>query len=87
MINWYRAALRHPPRLQADQRIDVPTLLLWGVRDHFIGREAAPESIARCDQGRLVQFEDATHWVQHEESPEVNRLLLEWLGAARHPTA
>jgi pimeloyl-ACP methyl ester carboxylesterase len=87
MINWYRAALRHPPRLGADQRIDVPTLLLWGVHDRFIGREAAPESIARCDHGRLVTFDNATHWVQHEEVDEVNRLLREWLACRTHPIA
>jgi epoxide hydrolase 4 len=79
MINWYRAVLRHPPRFDKHAMIETPTLLIWGARDKFIGRAAAPDSIARCRDGRLEFLEDATHWVQHEEPTAVNRLLLDWL--------
>ena len=30
--------------------------------------------------GRLEWFEEATHWLNHEEPDRVNRLLLEFLG-------
>jgi epoxide hydrolase 4 len=77
MINWYRAALRKPPRLPQSLRVTVPTLLVWGTGDRFLGREMAQPSIDLCDDGRLV-FLDASHWVQHEEPAEVHRLLAEF---------
>jgi pimeloyl-ACP methyl ester carboxylesterase len=79
MINWYRAILQNPPQRLPSRRITVPTLLIWGVRDNFLGRELAPRSLEFCDQGRLVFIEEATHWVQHEETCMVNRLLLRFL--------
>ncbi len=76
MLNWYRAGLqvRQPPT--ESQRIRPPTLLIWGARDHFLGRELAQPSIARCEQGELAFIEEATHWVQHEEPARVNELIL-----------
>jgi hypothetical protein len=32
-------------------------------------------SIDFCDDGRLAFFEEATHWVQHEEAERVNELI------------
>ena len=38
------------------------------------------------DDGRLEWFEEATHWVYHEESDRVNQLLLDFLARRReHP--
>lgn len=82
MLNWYRAMLRHPPRARGSNRVTVPTLILWGERDRYLSKELAPLSLARCDQGRLVTFPDATHWLQHDEAEGVNRELLGFLGGA-----
>ena len=60
-------------------RIAIPTLLIWGARDKFIGREAAQPSIDLCAHGRLVFIEEATHWVQHEEPERVNELIVDFL--------
>lgn len=79
MLNWYRAAVRYPPRLPANVRIHVPTLILWGVHDIALGREMAQPSLDLCDQGQLVFFENATHWVQHDEAQQVNQHILEFL--------
>jgi pimeloyl-ACP methyl ester carboxylesterase len=79
MLHWYRAAMRDRPPPPADPRIRVPTLILWGARDHFLGRGLAPASLALCDRGWLEVFEEATHWVQHDEPACVNRLLREFL--------
>ena len=76
MINWYRAALRVPPIKRPSIRVTVPTLLIWGARDKFLKREMAQLSIDLCDNGRVVFFEEATHWVQHEEALRVNELIL-----------
>ncbi|HEX4592535.1 MAG TPA: alpha/beta hydrolase [Gemmataceae bacterium] len=79
MINWYRAAMRSPPVIPIDVRVHVPTLLLWGAKDKFIRRKYAEKSAAMCDDARLEVFEDATHWLQHEEAGRVNGRLIEFL--------
>jgi pimeloyl-ACP methyl ester carboxylesterase len=81
MINWYRAALRARPARTDSPRVRVPALIIWGARDAFIRRLYAHEALARCDQGRLEFFEEATHWVHLEEPDRVNRLLTDFLHA------
>jgi len=83
MIHWYRAILRNRPQIPRDYRIHVPTLLLWGTRDRFLGRELAQPSIELCDDGRLVFFENTSHWIQHEEPERVNALIDEFLSEKR----
>ena len=80
MLDWYRAMLRHPPDM-ADARITAPTLLLWGVHDVALERGLAQRSIDLCDDGRLIFFEHATHWVHHEEPERVHAAIAEFLGA------
>jgi len=81
MLNWYRAMLRHPPRFPGSPRVRVPTLILWGERDRYLARELGPLSLAQCDEGRLISFPEATHWLQHDEPEGVNGELLRFLGA------
>lgn len=75
MLNWYRAALQQPPGRSTYIRISVPTLVIWGVRDHFLNQELAQLSLELCNTGQLVLFERATHWVQHEEAERVTALI------------
>lgn len=84
MLNWYRAIMQRPPTPPANPRISVPTLLIWGAQDHFLGRELAQPSIDLCDDGRLVFIEEATHWVQHEEADRVNELIGSFLRDGAH---
>jgi pimeloyl-ACP methyl ester carboxylesterase len=79
MLNWYRAILQARPEPLSSPRIVVPTLLIWGAQDAFLGREMAQPSIELCRNGRLVFIEEATHWVQHEEPERVNALLIGFL--------
>lgn len=79
MLNWYRGMARHGPWSMSAWRVNVPTLILWGVRDVALGRELAQPSIDLCDHGKLVFFEEATHWLQHEEPQRVNELIVEFL--------
>ena len=78
MLNWYRAA-RYFPKLLRETRVKVPTLLIWGMQDTALSHRMARPSLDYCDDGKLVLFEDATHWVQHDEAEAVNQLLLEFL--------
>ena len=80
MLNWYRAAQRHRVVPAESQRITVPTLLIWGMKDPAFIPELAAQSIAQCDDGRMERIPNASHWVQHEAAAQVNRLLVEWLG-------
>lgn len=79
MVNWYRAALRGVAR-PLSSRVPVETLLLWGVRDRFLGSAMAEASAARCDHVRLERFTRAGHFLQHDAAEEVNDRLLRFLG-------
>ena len=48
------------------------------VSQRFLERGMAQASTTLCDDARVVYFEDATHWVQHEKPNEVNALLSEF---------
>jgi epoxide hydrolase 4 len=78
MLNWYRAALLHPSKLEFDaeaSRVKVPALLIWGKQDSFTGETMASESLAYCDDGHLEMIHTATHWVQHEQPARVNTVM------------
>jgi epoxide hydrolase 4 len=79
MINWYRAAVRHWPKLKGDFCVKVPTLMIWGMQDVALSHRMARPSMDYCSNGKLVFFEDATHWVQHDEAENVNQLLVKFL--------
>jgi pimeloyl-ACP methyl ester carboxylesterase len=53
--------------------------MLWGKQDVALGQEMAQPSIDLCDQGELVFFEHATHWLQHDEAAEVSNHLVAFL--------
>jgi epoxide hydrolase 4 len=79
MLAWYRAAFRGGHAPAARRKVPVPTLLIWGARDVFLGRELVAPSLDRCDDARVQFFEDATHWVHLEQAERVNELLGEFL--------
>ena len=70
MINGYGAVLGGNPGPRG-HRVDPPTLVLWGAEDTFLRRSLAAKSSAYCDRGRLVLWEDATHWLHHEHPERV----------------
>jgi len=76
MLNWYRAAFWYRPQMTDEMRVRVRTLILWGVNDVALTRRMARPSLDYCEDGNLIFFPEATHWVQHEEADEVNRHLL-----------
>ena len=78
MINWYRAGLRYPPPKHTNA-IEPPTLLIWGEQDTALGTEFIDPIARPCRDIRVERLPDASHWVQHEEPDQVNRLLLEFL--------
>jgi pimeloyl-ACP methyl ester carboxylesterase len=79
MLNWYRAAARYRPEITNSMQVHVRTLILWGVQDVALSRRMARPSLDYCEDGNLIFFPEATHWVQREEADELNRHLLEFL--------
>ena len=76
MINWYRAMMRYRPKMPRGLRVHVPTIMLWGKMDVALSHRMAQPSIDFCDDGKLIFLENASHWVQHDESEAVTNHLL-----------
>jgi pimeloyl-ACP methyl ester carboxylesterase len=68
MIARMRQTLLEDPRAQL-QRIEVPTLLLWGEADHMIPYSNAADYLRALANAKLVSFPDLGH-VPQEESPD-----------------
>jgi pimeloyl-ACP methyl ester carboxylesterase len=86
MIHWYRALFRSVVASTGrsvegvqPRQVEPPTLMIWGANDIALDRSMAQPSIDLCDHGRLVFFEQATHWVQHDEPERVTQLLMDFL--------
>jgi epoxide hydrolase 4 len=75
-LNWYRAAWPSAEEpLDVEVRIDVPTLVLWGMRDLALlpaNLEGIDDYVADL---RVERFEEATHWIAHEEPEAVARAI------------
>jgi epoxide hydrolase 4 len=87
MIAWYRAAFRRgvhslwTSARVADRRVNVPVLVLWGRNDIALNVEMVEPSLQLCDASkRAVIYDDASHWVQIDETRAVNRELEDFLG-------
>ena len=85
MINWYRAIVRRTLRMgqkeyqrAAQVRVTPPTLILWGERDTALSPSLAQSSLEWCEQGSLVRFPNATHWLQHDEPERVTNRILDF---------
>lgn len=83
MLNWYRSifrgSLKYLFKKIPTRRVSVPTRILWGMNDVALSHEMAKPSAELCDDGELIFFEKATHWVQHDEADAVNKNLIEFL--------
>ncbi|WP_299824826.1 alpha/beta hydrolase [uncultured Pontibacter sp.] len=77
MINWYRA-FKHT-HLNLRRKINLPTLMLWGMKDTALGAEMAEPSISLCPQGKLIFLDEASHWLHHEQPDKVNQEILAFL--------
>jgi len=77
MINWYRATLSRSEKTRKSDLIQPSNLIIWGKKDPHLSYQMAPLSVELCLNSKLVCFEDATHWVQHDKAPEVSQLLID----------
>jgi len=78
-INWYRAYVQYPPQLPEDQRIKVRTLMMWGMKDFALTHRMARPSMDYVEEGNLILFPEATHWVHLDAAEEVNHYLIDFI--------
>jgi pimeloyl-ACP methyl ester carboxylesterase len=86
-LGYYRAAPRGVAALARAGRsrpIAAPTLVVWGARDRFLGRETIDLArtsrwLAPGNAPEVVFLEEAGHFVQNEAPDRVNREILGWL--------
>ncbi|MFN4177745.1 alpha/beta fold hydrolase [Phenylobacterium sp.] len=84
MVNWYRAAARHPGLMAGPwPRIETPTLVIWGEADAALGLETLDGTDAYVEDLTIRRLPDVSHWVQQEAPEAVNVILEDWLSAPR----
>jgi pimeloyl-ACP methyl ester carboxylesterase len=79
MLNWYRAVVRYQSLVPDEPRVKVPTLMMWGVKDFALTHRMARPSMDYVDEGNLLLFPEATHWVHLDAAEEVNHYLLDFI--------
>ena len=93
MIHWYRAAglLVPEPDEVVDEaslpamdpalmRIRMPHLLIWGMGDSALLPSAREGLEDLCDDLRVVEIEEADHWIAHQKPDEVAGLIRAFAG-------
>ncbi len=82
MINYYRANIikRFFGKSNADEKIKVPTVFIYGEKDQAI----LPETVKGVGEAVDAPFEefripDSAHWVQNEAKDAVNEILRDFL--------
>lgn len=77
-INYYRAAFRSGTRVPGLRRSleKVPTLVLWGEGDRYLGPELLDGLDALVPDLRLVRIPGASHWLPADAAGVVNTELL-----------
>jgi pimeloyl-ACP methyl ester carboxylesterase len=85
-LNYYRAIPRYRGEMkQPTVPIAAPVLLIWGMRDPYLGAALTRGLRPWVPNLRVERLLNASHWVQNDAPERVNRLLLEFLQAGiRH---
>ncbi len=79
-LNYYRAMFRHRREDRAQiRRITVPTLVLWGERDRYLGLRSTEGMEPWVSDLRVERIADASHWVQNDVPERVNQALRAFL--------
>ncbi len=80
MVDWYRAAFRHPVVASGERRVRVPTQILVAARDAFIPAESTRASAAFCDDAHVIELGIGTHWVIQEQPERIARSIAAFFG-------
>jgi epoxide hydrolase 4 len=76
-LHYYRAALRY--HTAKPDVVHLPTMVLWGERDPFLGLGLAEGLEPWVPELEVVRFRDAGHWLHISHAQQVNERLLAFL--------
>jgi len=79
MINYYRAITKD--RVYNQPILDKVVWIIWGKKDKALGFSSAENSVKYVNPNKvqLIPFENAGHFVQHDEPQRVTEILLQFL--------
>jgi len=81
-VNWYRAAFRRGlGQTLKGAVVQVPTQVIWGQGDRYLGEELAEPGSSLVPDCRVLRIPDASHWVQVDAPDAVNQALLEFFAS------
>ena len=63
--------------------LTMPTLVIWGQKDRYLGADLAEphrDDVPNLD--RVERLPDASHWVHHDEPERVTKLLIDFFAPA-----
>lgn len=80
-INYYRANIKNlgEKRKKEEEKIAIPTLMIWGNQDFALSTDLVKASTKYCDNLKIEIVEGARHWVHHEEPNLVNNYIENFL--------
>ncbi len=82
-LDYYRAALRHPP--PPPTVIGVPTLVIWGMRDRYLSPRLLEGLDSWVTDLRIERLPEASHWLHHEEPGRVAGLIADFMRDSVEP--
>jgi len=79
MLNYYRALPQSLSKQSYWQPLEMPTLLIWGEDDPFLGQELNDHLEAYVKNLQVKYIANCSHWVQQEKPGRVNQAMREFL--------
>ncbi|MDJ0899273.1 MAG: alpha/beta hydrolase [Xenococcus sp. MO_188.B8] len=83
MINYYRNIFPRPLNQTTWDVLQVPTLMIWGKNDKFLGKELTYDTQDYVKDFQLRYIPNCSHWVQQEQPNLVNQYMREFLNSDR----
>lgn len=83
MINYYRALPAAGLGSRSWPLLEVPTLLIWGEEDAFLGKELTDGTEAYVRDFHLRLIPHCSHWAQQQQPQLVNQYMRDFLALER----
>lgn len=83
MLNYYRNIFPGIFHQREWGVLQVPTLMIWGENDRYLGKELTYETQAYVKDFQLRYIPNCSHWVQQEQPQLVNQYMQEFLSGDR----
>lgn len=84
MLNYYRAAFQSGFGAR-EEKLTIPTLMIWGENDAALGTELTYGTEAYVEDLEICYIPNCSHWVQQEQPKLVNQYIREFLSTGSDP--